>query len=525
MKGDVSNFQEEFDANKFQTYSNTVKNKKYIWERMIIMKRKFSQIISCVLVFVMVFSCTSVFADEVLSDTDTAIQTEDIKTETEGDAIDDSVVSEETSEEVPRIIGSLEFEEEKDKLILYVSADGSDTNVGTIDKPLASIIGARDKIREVKKSGNMPEGGAVVYFREGTYSIKETVNFAKEDSGTQDARITYRNYPGEIVDFVGAASLSWDDFSPVTDEKILNKLVDKEAREHLYSVNLKKLGFTDLQPPVWPGPYSYDGNLMKHLTAKYGITKPKNDTSELIINGKTMTIARYPNEGFMTITEVIEPGWDPGSLMTTEAQIMPDDTEPIEVVVADKRIQNWVGVEGAIMAGTFCYTWASQATEMGSINVKENAIKAKYPIWYKAITGQNFYVFNLIEEIDMPGEYYIDVNSGILYIYEPAEPVEEVAYTTLNDTMFTFDADYVTFKNLNMKYTKKAAFIFTNESEGCELIGSEIAYAGYYNYLMGKNNTILDCYVHDNGYGIELAGGDRATLTRSNNLLENITAQ
>lgn len=482
------------------------------------LRKRFNRIVSLLLMLAMLLTSVSVFAEDVAED----IVAGDVVAEDTTDATEVTEdTSEEASTEAPRIIGSLDYEEEGDKLFLYVATNGDDHNPGTIDKPLASITGARDKIREIKKTDGLPEGGIVVYFREGTYSIKEGVHFTGEDSGTESARITYRNYPDEVVDFVGAASLSWDDFTPVTDQAVLNRIVDKDAREHIYSVNLKKLGFTDLQPPVWPGPYSYDGGLMKHLTKKYGITKPENDTSELIINGKTMTIARYPNDGFMTITEVIEEGWDPGSLMTTEEQIMPDDTEPIEVVVADKRIQNWTNAKGAIMAGTFCYTWASQATEVGSINVKENAIKAKYPIWYKAVNGQNFYVFNLIEEIDMPGEYYIDVDKGILYIYEPAEPVEEVAYTVLNDTMFIFDADYITFKNLNMKYTKKAAFIYTNETEGCELIGSEISYAGYYNYLMGKNNTIYDCYVHDNGYGIELAGGDRATLTRSNNLLEN----
>ena len=460
------------------------------------MKKIFKKLTATVLTAAMLFSSTIAFAEEA--------------------------VQEEAASEIPRIIGSMEFEDESDKLLLYVAPNGDDKNEGTIESPLASMVGARNKIREIKKSGNVPENGIVVYFREGTYKIDSTISLTAEDSGTENARITYRNYPDETVDFVGAASLSWDDFYKVEDQEVLSKIVDEKARKKIYAANLKELGFTDLKEPIWPGPYSYWGDLMKHLTPKYGIEKPKRGASELIINGKSMTLARYPNDGYMIISEVVESGWNPGSLMQDGNQTMPDDAKPTEVIVADKRVQNWVGVEGAIMYGTFFYTWASHGTEIDKINPKTNSIKAKYPMWYPSAKGQSFYVLNLIEEIDMPGEYYIDTKDGILYIMEPEEEVKEVAYTTLEDTMLMWDgADYVTVKNINMKYMKHSAFQMNNGSENCELIGSEISYASYYNYVFGKNNKVLDCYVHDNGYGIELAGGDRPTLTRSNNLLEN----
>lgn len=431
-----------------------------------------------------------------------------------------------SAQENPRVNGTLDFEDEALKLVIYVDVDGDDQNSGTIDEPLATMVGARDKIREMKKAGALPEGGAVVYFRGGTYEIKEGMIFTDEDSGTETGRITYRNYPGETVDFVGAESLSWDDFSKVTDENVLNKIVDESAREHIYSINLKEHGFTELSAPVWPGPYSYWSDLMKLLTPKYGITKPEEKTAELIINGKTMTIARYPNEGFMKIGEIIQAGWEPGSLMQDGKQTMDEDAPPTEFVVEDDRIKNWAGVEGAIMYGTFCYTWGSHATEVGSIDVEKSSIKAKYPMWYPSRIGQSFYVFNLIEEIDMPGEYYIDIESGNLYIYEPDFDVEEVAYTSLTDIMILLDgADNLTFKNINMKYMRDRAFQFNTNSENCELIGAEICYTSntFATYVFGTNNKVLDCYYHDNDGGVEVSGGDRETLTRSNNLLENST--
>ncbi len=435
-----------------------------------------------------------------------------------------AAVSAQEVSENPRVTGSLDFEDTSVKLIIYVAPDGNDENAGTIEEPLATMVGARDRIREFKKAGTLPEGGAVVYFRGGTYEIKEGMVFNGEDSGTENGRIIYRNYPGEVVDFVGAEALSWDDFKPVTDENVLNKIIDENAREHIYYINLIEHGFTDLQAPVWPGPYSYWGDLMKLLTPKYGITKPEKKSSELIINGKSMTIARYPNDSLIKIAEVIEPGWDPGSLMQDGNQIMDEDAPATEFIVDDDRVKNWVGVEGAIMYGTFCYTWGSHATELGEVVADENIIKAKYPMWYPTRTGQSFYVFNLIEEIDMPGEYYIDIEEGNLYIYEPEEEVREVAYTTLDDIMIMLDgADNLTFKNINMKYMKDRAFQFNANSENCELIGAEVSYTSntFATYVFGENNKVLDCYYHDNDGGVEVAGGERATLTRSNNLLEN----
>ncbi len=478
------------------------------------MKERLRQLLACVLMVTMLLSCIAVYAED------------EVATELLPEEATDNLVTEEKAE-IQRIVGSTEFEDEKDKLILYVANDGDDKNEGTIDKPLKSLEGAQMKIRDVKKTSGLPEGGAVVYFRGGTYKIEKGLQFTNEDSGTENARITYRNYPDEKVDFVGAVTLSWDDFKKVTDEEILSKLIEPSARDHIYAVDLKAQGFKEFNAPRWPGSYSYWSTLMPHLEAKYGIKKPTSKSSELYINEKTMTVARYPNEGYMTIKSVIEPGLAKSVFDNTPVEDAAKlDAPPTEIEVADKRILEWEGVKGAIMYGTFSLSWATQGTEMGSINKKTNSIVAKYPMLYPSVEGQTFYVYNLIEEMDMPGEYYIDIDSGMLYIYELDEEIENISYTTLEDVMITIDsASYLTFKNINMKYIKNRAFDFLNDSHDCELIGAEVAFTDTgqtrATYVWGKNNKVLDCWYHDNDGGVELAGGDRPTLTRSNNLLEN----
>ena len=50
-----------------------------------------------------------------------------------------------------------------EKMYIFVKA-GAEGGDGSKDNPLGSLIEARDKIREIKKNGQYPEGGIVVFF-------------------------------------------------------------------------------------------------------------------------------------------------------------------------------------------------------------------------------------------------------------------------------------------------------------------------------------------------------------------------
>ena len=74
----------------------------------------------------------------------------------------------------------------------YVAADGSDANAGTKERPFGSLEAARDAIRKVKKAGAL-KGAATVWIRRGVYYRTNTFRLTKEDSGTKEAPIVYRN--------------------------------------------------------------------------------------------------------------------------------------------------------------------------------------------------------------------------------------------------------------------------------------------------------------------------------------------
>ncbi len=74
---------------------------------------------------------------------------------------------------------------------LYVSTLGDDTASGAEDAPLASLAGARDRLRALRSEQGMPDG-AVVTIHGGVYPVRKMVVFTPEDSGTAEGPIIFQ---------------------------------------------------------------------------------------------------------------------------------------------------------------------------------------------------------------------------------------------------------------------------------------------------------------------------------------------
>ena len=412
-----------------------------------------------------------------------------------------------------------------DKTILYVATDGSDSNNGSINSPFATIVKARDTIKQMKLKGTIGKDGAVVYVRGGKYQILKQIDFTKEDSGTKDAPITYRAYPGEQVDFVGGIDIAFDQFKPVTDTNILSKLVDETAKSKLVSINLKDLGLEEIPLPELIGQYSYTYGMAE----LYDHPKPTYAAAELMVNGQIQTLARYPNDGFMEISDIVHEGAIPRNWADDKKEsadyVKPEDrfNDPFTIVIDDDRLQHWEGVEDMIIYGRFYVAWADQSVYVANVDPVKKTITSTHPSCYGITIGQPVYVFNLIEEIDMPGEYYIDKNSGELYYYPVKGTIEEVKLTTLTDPMFAFgDCEYINLKDFHLSFMRGGAISF-NGSRNCEVEGVDIEYTGKM-AINGENSyncRVANSYIHNVNGGILFSCGDRATLTPGNIVIEN----
>ncbi len=94
----------------------------------------------------------------------------------------------------------------KAETTLYVAPSGNDAWSGDKDRPLASLAGARNRVRETIAAGL--SAPVTVLIRGGEYSMAETVVFSPEDSGTEAFPVTYQAFEGEEPIFTGGPRLT-----------------------------------------------------------------------------------------------------------------------------------------------------------------------------------------------------------------------------------------------------------------------------------------------------------------------------
>lgn len=280
---------------------------------------------------------------------------------------------------------------------LFVSVNGNDQNPGTIDHPLASLKGARDAIRKLPI-----RAGTTVYFREGTYFFRESCTFLEADSGMLKNPVVYRNYGDEQVTFHGGLKLKPSLFKSVKDKNILNRL-SVGSRKKVVQISLKEIGINDY------------GQLTQH-----GFAIPVSPAAtELFFNQQPLIKARWPNSGMLDIGEVI----DPGSNFRNGDKTKRGAKFRFEYEQAKK----WRKADNIWISGLFSNAWSDDNLKVDFIDTDARLMKLVQPHMYSVQSSstdkdklRGFYIYNLLEEIDQPGEWFLDEKSGVLYLWPPS---------------------------------------------------------------------------------------------------------
>lgn len=404
---------------------------------------------------------------------------------------------------------------------LYIAPDGDNGNDGSLEAPFGTLQRARDAIRELKRD-RLPSGGVTVTLRAGAYGVEDSFALSAEDSGEPEARITYCAHDGEEVRLVGGRTLNADCFAPVKDHEILARVISAEARAKLLQVDLKAQGITDY------GRLSRRGFLAdEHQPAP----------AELFINGKRMTLARWPNEGSVQMAEVLDPGppwaWGEGEAGEDGWGEGRDNTGFWESGGTFRydfdRPELWQKADDIWLDGVFSEDWSWAYNKVAEIDVEQKTISFRYGDVYrlqKRESGNDFFhAENLLEEIDMPGEYYIDRDTGILYLLPPEDLSSDarVVISTLDVPMVRMeDLSHVTFRDLVLEIGRSDA-IQIKGGEAVRIENCEISdFAGCGVDLDGDRHAVVNCHLHHLGAAaVDLDGGDLEKLTPGGNLVEN----
>ena len=156
----------------------------------------------------------------------------------------------------------------------HVAPNGNDANPGTKDKPFATLERAKEAIRKSPK-----DQARTVILGGGTYRIGKSLLLGPEDSGTEQLPVVWQAAPGEEVRLIGGVRLTG--WQPVRAAAIRERL-PAEAREKVVECELKNVGVTN-----------------------FGTVEPVGVShADLFLNCHYMTLARYPNAGWLRIAGV-----------------------------------------------------------------------------------------------------------------------------------------------------------------------------------------------------------------------------
>jgi hypothetical protein len=379
---------------------------------------------------------------------------------------------------------------------IHVSTKGNDAWSGArarargTDGPFATLERARAEVRKRKAAGTVPAGGLIVELAAGQFELSEPFALTAEDSGTAGAPIIYRASPGEEVRLIGGREIT--NFREVADPAIVSRL-DEAARGKVRVADLKEMGIADL------GSVLGNGNRM-----------------ELFFQDTPMTMARWPNEGFTRIVEVV--GGAPHKIHG-----IPGDKIGRFTYKGD-RPKRWLKEPEVWLHGYWFWDWSDQRQRIESIDTEKRVITLEPPYHgYGYRRNQWYYAQNLLAELDIPGEWYLDKANAKLYFWPPAPLTEGKAIVSVLPSILTTKAaSHVTFRGFTVEAARGTAVVIGGGT-GMRVVGCTIRNTGGAAVsVSGVENGVIGCDVYGTGRGgIHLSGGDRKTLTPAKLLAEN----
>jgi hypothetical protein len=260
---------------------------------------------------------------------------------------------------------------DKRSIVLYVSSAGRDGWSGLLpepsadgaDGPVATLERARDLVRQMKRKGRV-RGPVKVLVRGGTYFLAETLKFEPMDSGTDRYPIVYAAYPGEHAVVSGG-------------RRITGWTVGRHRGRTCWTAEI---------PEVAKGRWNF---------------------TQLFVNGTRCSRSRLPKNGYYRFTGLAGlsgsgNNWHKGP---DRANFAPGhikrwkNLDDVEIVTYQLWFDTHHRIKRLDETKRAAYFWAPS---LGSL-------------WDEKNKFARYFVENVFEALDTPGEWYLDRPAGRLY--------------------------------------------------------------------------------------------------------------
>ena len=395
---------------------------------------------------------------------------------------------------------------------VHVSAEAAGKGDGSLAKPFQTLGQARDAIRAMRRAGTIKSDESMtVVLENGVYRQQGSFELTDADGGSVKAPVVYRARENGKAQIQGGVALEAASFKPVLDSAVLARL-DAAVRNKVRVCDLSALGLDEFP---------------EFKTAFHGVPS----APWLYVNHRPMTLARWPNAG------TADGGWAGFSKAVDTGLPQPDAADPAlhklhpgSFIFDDPRPARWNLAEGVWLLGYWTHDWADEVIRVAAYDPEKKVISLAAPHSYGINAGtwgadkRRFFAMNALEELDAPGEWYLDRPRKRLYFYPEADlaKAQIVLATSTQPLMKLNGAKHVKLVGLDLEYSHGDGIVAQN-IEGVEIVGCTVAnLAGSAISLNGVANSVRSCDVYNLGRsGISLSGGDRKTLTPAKNLAEN----
>jgi hypothetical protein len=274
---------------------------------------------------------------------------------------------------------------------LYVAPGGDDGGPGTKAKPLASLEGARDAVRRLKRAG--AAGDITVLVRGGTYTLTRPVVFGPEDSAGDGHTITYAAHPGEKPVFSGGRAVT---------------------------------GFRQGDGGTWTA-------RVPHGAGKTWVFE------QLFVNGRRAVRARTPNTSYHRMAAVKEQVLEKGK--GREIRGHDRNSPQANLRIVSPQFRRTVTASAAALAPLLklkkqdlddvtmvaYHKWDVTRRRIERVDGRRKAIVtsgAGMKPWNPWRKGTRFHLENFPAALDAPGEWFLDRKGALHYRPRPGEDMQ-----------------------------------------------------------------------------------------------------
>lgn len=386
----------------------------------------------------------------------------------------------------------------------YLSPEGNDQNPGGLEAPFKTLGKAMKAVEEHQLGPG--EEAHTVWVRGGCYPVSKTLEIGEGFRGSKGFPIRIRAFKEETPIFDAGTKIPLEEVSLLQDERILSRIA-VSARGKVYALPISK---------------------PQHQKA---LSK---SSTRLSLDGRMMSLARYPNVGFTHIAKIHDKGAIYAHGRTKGSPPKWSLENPIggRFSLEEKDLTPWVAElkrgKKALVTGYLAYDWYRESHYLSG--VRDGVIQlgsfSRYGILSKGKIPRRFFVSNLLCELDTPGEFFFDEKSSTLYLIPPEKLSSESSVNIWGGPGFLCfkGATYLSLEGVVVEGVGSGtAAVEVQSGNHLRMLGCTIRNCSRPAVVIkgGHDNGLISCDLYDVPSHLTLEGGEVKSLKSAGNFAIN----